>query len=248
MKEKDPVDRVKEALDRTGLSLPVPDDVKKHIRRSKAGNFRKVLKKTGGYSIIFGSISYIFFTLKKYGLSVTIIKSAVIWGISLILSVAAVTAGIYFSARYFIPSGTVNRTMVPVESGLKEMEIPEKEAPARRSTAAPSSGKLIGINTFKGADVSREEKRAVTDAVTASLKQYLDDTTGITVNRSGSRRAGLVLLGSVERNNGSYIINARLVRVSDAKIIMYTQEKIESLDSIESASERIALRIISTDF
>ncbi len=245
MRDNDKNDALKKALDKTGLAEPVPDEAKKRIRKTKPRNFRKTLKKAGGYSLIFGSISYVFFTLKKYGFSVTIIRSALIWVISLLITAGAITTGIYFGARYLVMPGSIDRLEVPADTKPGEGAWPVDQKPAHENYAKPVSENLIGIRTFQGKDVSMDETRSVTGEIAKALGRYKDDKTEISFDQKGVRRAGHVILGSVEKDNNEYIINARLVRVSDAKIIVYTREKISSLDNLDRAGERIALRIIS---
>ena len=84
------------------LDDPVADEVQEAITAVKEEDLKAVLKKAGAYGLVFGAVVSFFFYVKKFGISLSLAKSAVTLGVVSVAATAVVTTGAYFSGKYII--------------------------------------------------------------------------------------------------------------------------------------------------
>ncbi|MBN2159687.1 MAG: hypothetical protein JW807_09845 [Spirochaetes bacterium] len=222
------------------LSEPASVEVKTHIRREKRRQFKKTLKRAGAYSIIFALISDLFFTLKKAGLPVTIVKSAVILVIVAALMTASVVSGVYllmtrpYGATETRRDGTaaVDNTVAPVSEEY-EVREPPKVIEDR-----------IGVSPFTAVNISGSRANVVSDRIAESLADLRGRDRVLNLRHGrGGKKSGMMLFGAVENVEGVFTITARVVSVKDSRILFYDTEIAGSEADIGPAADRIAKRI-----
>jgi len=107
MKDNTTIEQFNRVMEKYRFTEPLPAEVQRHLRRNKRRQFNRTLKRTSGYSALFALISNLFFTLKKYGIAITIVKSAILIGIVALLTAGAVSTALYFLLLQKVPDPEV---------------------------------------------------------------------------------------------------------------------------------------------
>lgn len=219
---------------------PASDEVKAHIRRVKRVQFKKTLKRAGGYTIIFGLISDLFFTLKKAGLSVTIVKSAVILGILATLMAASVVSGVYL-----LMSGYINATGITGHrTAVVDKTVPRADVKNEVQEAPKIIEDRIGVSPFTAVNVPGKSAITVSDRIAKLLADMRgrDRVLNLRYGRGG-KKSGMMLFGAVEEVEGAYTVTVRVVSVKDSRILFYDTETAPSETEIDTAADRMTKRI-----
>lgn len=234
-----------EVLKRYGFVEPILPEVQMYIRDIKREQFIRTLKKAGGYSFIFGIITSVFFAIKKMGVGTTIVKSALLVFASAVISLTILSSGIYLSFKYitaFEEKKEEKRedAVQSGDAGIDKRIIREKKT--RREI--PEGVMLLGVQPFVAVNVEGRIALLAADTIAEKLVELRGSSRVINMRRRREgRKIGLMLLGSVEDLEGTYTVTAKVVSVSDSKIVFYTSEIVHSIDEIPAACTKIAGRI-----
>ena len=243
------IEQFNRVLDRMGFVEPASPELQEYIRKVKLKQFRKTLKRTRAYSVAFALVTYIYFTLKKMGIGITIYKSAVILALGSSITAASIGAGAYFAVKKL----SAPAEEIRIEKILQEEKIaaPGTESIKKETAAAQSPAdtlekirKRIGVQPFDSANVDGSMAGRVTDMIAEGLIALR----GIDYVVNGrkqkkEKRSGMVLKGSVEFLNGVYTVTAKVVDVQSLKVVYYTSETAASEGDIDGACARIAKKI-----
>ncbi|HOO71527.1 MAG TPA: hypothetical protein PK926_07175 [Spirochaetota bacterium] len=226
-------------LDNYRFTRPVPVEVRRHVLIHKNSQFAVILKKAGGYSLAFGLVTSLFFSLKKLGLGVTIVKSAVILAAVTAASVAVIGLGAYASAQYIIR--IIDKEKISVEADKHPPSNIEESFDPRES--AEVAGR-IGIQVFSAENTEKTLSAEVTDIIAGELARLRGEQYTVNVRKTGNiKRYRMMLIGSVEQKDDSFIVVARVSDVTDSRLLFYTSEEIQSREKINAASKTIARKI-----
>ncbi|MCU0821325.1 MAG: hypothetical protein MUC95_02485 [Spirochaetes bacterium] len=242
------VEQFHRVLDRMSLVEPASPELQEHIRRIKSTQFRKTLKRAGAYSLSFALISYVYFALKKAGISISIYKSAAIVALGSSITAASIGVGAYVAVKKI----TAPEEDIKIEKVLQKEKITASvSVPEKKETAVPDSlemiRKRIGVQLFDSANVEDSLPGRVTDAIAGDLAARRG--AGYVINRreeKSGKRAGMILKGSVEFLDGVYTVSAKVVDVQTSRVVYYTSETAASEKEIDGACGRIAKKIAAS--
>jgi len=233
---------LRQVLEKFRLTRPVPAELRARILATKGPRFREALRRTGDYTPLFGAAAWLFFLLRRFGIGVSVAGSAVILAVTAVTLATAVSAGAYFAAV---------RTAPPLPGSVEKSEgamipVPATVHPAAKDAApdpAPEDPDVVrnrsGVALFTAAGAERETVLKVTDTVARELAQLMGNEKIVSL-RLGRRKVGRMILGSVEKLEGTYTITARVVGVADSKIISFVTESAATKDELEEACRKIA--------
>jgi hypothetical protein len=143
----DDIKRLHNLIDTYKLSRPVSPELQQYVINNRGPDLRRILMKSGKYSLISWFVIMIFSLLRKYGLHVTMIQSKIIAGITAAAVASGSAAAAYRGARY------VNKVITRAASQVEETnERHEPEAGEDIENTSP-----VAPLEQKGA----EEKRSV---------------------------------------------------------------------------------------
>jgi len=237
-------DMIRELIKKSRLDKPVPAEVQAYIRENKGRQFKKIMKKAGVYSVLFGLISNLFFYLKRIGLGVTIVKTAVILTVTAVIIISFTTAGLYMLGRGYF-SGKIQEKVEILDGNKGALDLfpaGNKIDKALPENDAASESDRVGVQQFVGVNVPASRAAETGDLIYEKLSSMTGSDRVVNF-RKGRKKAGVLLMGSIEYLNNGYMISARLVNIKDSKIIYYTSENIISLDELERACQSISTRI-----
>lgn len=243
------IEQFQRVLERMQFVEPASPELQEYIRKVKRKQFRKTLKRTGAYSLTFTLVSYIYFTLKKTGISITIYKSAAILALGSSITAVSIGAGAYFAVKKLtspVEEIRIEKILQEEKVAVLTPEIIKKETAAKESPAdtLEKIRKRIGVQPFDAANVDGSIAGRVTDMIAQGLIAIrgLDYVVNGRKEKK-EKRTGMVLKGSVELFNGMYTVTAKVVDVQTLKVLYYTSESAASKDDIDGACARIAKKI-----
>jgi len=238
MRESPNIALLGEVMEKYRLAEPVQTDVQRHIGIIKRAQFQKILKRTAGYSLFFALVSNIFFTLKKYGLGITIVKSAILLGIVTLVTAAAVTTGIYFLVARDIPP---EKQLNVLEIMTDAVSVGPSEDPQEPPAIIEDR---VGIQPFTGIDFPAAGAARFSDRMARSLAALRgpDRVVNLRLGRGG-RKSGMMLFGAVESAGGAHTVTVRVASVKDSRILFYDSETVQSEAELESACDRLAKKV-----
>lgn len=236
-------------LEKYRLTEPTPVEVRRRAARAKSKQFSVILKRAGGYSIIFALVAKLFFALKRMGLAVTVVQSAVIITLLSVLSAGGLSTGAWllFKSRMTLET---KPDALPAErrEAATESALPGQSTPADEETPAAEPADVIedrlGVQPFVAVNSSGAEAGQAADAM-ASVLAGLRGANRVVNYRTGQKwkKSGLMLMGSLERAEAGYTLTARVVNVRDSRILFYDTEMATTAADIQGACERLAQRI-----
>jgi len=222
-------------LGKYGFVESLPERARNHIRLNKNRQFKRVLKKTGGYSIITGAVASLFFTLRKYGFTVSFYGSAVVTALAVTMVGGALLVSIYFTVQNVLTHDRVlnNREDVPaVSDSAGVMVLPPSNVPLDG---------IYGIQPFIAENVSSVLALSISDELSLELAKLLGDRRAINLRRGRKgKKIGLMVMGSVEKFEGDYVVNVRVSSVMNSRILFYTSASFKRRKDFPAACRRIA--------
>jgi hypothetical protein len=226
------------------FSQPVPPETRRRLSSNKKKQFMLVLKKSGGYTIIFGLIASLFFSLKKLGLGVTIAKTAVILALGTSAVVGLISLGVYTSVKDLMLKDVRDGAPPTEESGEAALPVSNTAAGSVATDSAIHVAQWIGIGSISADSARDPESRAARKALVDELTRLRGKDYTIAIDeRGGDRRYRMVLAGSIEARGEAYIISARISDVRDSRLLYYTSEEAASKELIPGACAALAKRI-----
>jgi len=244
MKENVTIDQFNRLMEKYRLTEPLPPHVRRHLRKSKRRQFIIILKRTSGYSALFVLISNVFFTLKKFGMAITIVKSAIIIVAAALLTAGAVTMAVYFLVLQNVPDPEAVTGVRDSVIGTEDRDRALKDEPPAEPMSVIED--RIGIQAFSGVNLPVDRATGISDRIAGELSALLGESRVINLRVGrGEKRSGMILLGTVEESNGSFSIIARVVNVKDSVILFYDKETAASEGDIDGACGRLAKKIYS---
>ncbi len=216
---------LKSVIDKYKLSDPVPADVRAAMERSRRDNLAKILKKEAYSSLFISAVVSFFLWIKKFGISISITKSAVAVSAAVIIGLSAVTAaGIYVVNKVFEHNTSQKLDMV------NEQRNPEEKA------SIPCAVELLSYNVAVSPVEMEDVSSEVTDTYRLRLVQELKKIRGakaainiekLDENHISSRilSVSIIKLKDPQKETGDnslYRISARIINSANSQVLLYT--------------------------
>ncbi len=245
------VEQLYNVLDKYKFVEPASPEVQRHIRKIKKAQFKKTLKRTASYSLTFALIGYMYFTIKKLGIGITIVKSAAILAAGSTVAAVSIATGTYYTVKHITVSEPEQE--IEIEQIIEQESIvpikgvsPVKQRAVKKEEPKDSIEvieKRIGVQPFFAENVENTTAHMVTDKIAEEIARLRGKDYVVNYRSIKDKRSGIILKGSVEFLDGTYTISAKLVDVKSLKLLYYTTETVKSLGEIDEACVRISGKI-----
>ncbi|MFC1670665.1 hypothetical protein ACFL20_09750 [Spirochaetota bacterium] len=239
---------LKELLSRYELQSPVPVDFQEYISSEMGSMFKRILKRAGQYSLVYGIFIALYFFLKKYGIKFTLTRLIV----SLVTTAAIVTGSFYVYIKV-IDEKTVDTTEtmdLKIKKGLTKTG--DKTLPKIKSIEKKSDKKTGGIITYTvGIEpfISSSLDKKTLKSISSRLKSEFVRMRGLqyskAVRKGYKKNIKYTLLGSAEKMGDTVIIFAKVIDTKNSAILFATKEKALSIKDINKACSKISRRVVS---
>ncbi len=237
-------EQLEKLLRKFRFDRPVEPGVRERISRNKKRQFTAIMKKTGGYTFSFGIVASLFFALKKLGLGVSIVKTALIMAAATTAAATLIAVGVYTAVTQMNDSDKKNDSHIKTEKQVPELVKKNDLSPVLQDDSRDAISCRIGIQLFNAAAADKKMAIAVTDIVARELAAARGGEYTVNMRKGvGGKRYGMILVGSVDRHDGAYTITARVSDVRDSRVIFYASEKVLSTEDVAAACKSIARKI-----
>jgi len=218
---------------------PVQPSVRTYILENKSRQFKLILKKAGGYSILFALISHAYFFLQKFGISATIAKTLVITGLTSVAATTIVVSGFFCFPELKAPLKDKSEITNSQSGSLKQSEIITKSNSDKKKPVHPE--KIISIGEFIPFNLSIPHGEKIRLLLYDELSHLLDRD--IIIEKQKSEKASIILKGSVGMINNKYTVTAKIIKPKTSQIIFYFSETTDSKKSLNKICVKIAREI-----
>jgi len=237
-------EQLEKLLRKFRFDRPVEPGVRERISRNKKRQFTAIMKKTGGYTFSFGVVASLFFALKKLGLGVSIVKTALILAAATTAAATLIAVGVYTAATNINQPEKKDDSSIETGKPVSEQVINTDLSPIMQNDSSDAVARRIGVQFFTADAADKKMAMAVTDIVARELAATRGgEYTVNTRNGNAGKRYGMILVGSVDRHDGAYTITARVSDVRDSRVIFYASEKVLSTEDVAAACKSIARKI-----
>jgi hypothetical protein len=238
MKKDTNIELVEKLLEKYKFTAPIPPDVRQIIIKRKRKDLVAILKKMKRYNRVIGASLFVFFTVKNFGISLSLYQSAVVVFLSLAIATASVSGGAYYAVKkYILPSATVEQ---PVQDTRDAAPEQKKEAPS----PAPLAPAFVYLAPLEAAtDVAKD---AVAQVKTSFAREITQQKGPGSVAYTPTSPAGRGVAISLDKSGNSYTLSARLVDRATGRILhIYTETA--TRETLEASSRKIAQNIIALE-
>ena len=247
MNKKNKIDQL---FEKYKMKEPLPPEVRSRMNKSKKKALINILSQgKRNYPIII-TVTVLLF-LKKFGLNLTLLKSAILAGASAVIitgTAVVSTAAVYY--KIFNPADLIKPEIdVSADknssSGIS-ISSDDKSSADKTFTAPKVQVPFeVGIMYFYSDAKSSALSSKIMSGVTQSLIRLKNpDFAGFVSDAKSSNKAKKILTGSVLKIDNIYKITLKLVDFKTTQILVYITETVEKEEDAAKASESIARKIL----
>jgi hypothetical protein len=241
MKEKNSrKDAIKELLKKYKFDRPLPDDRKKQLGRIRKKSMIAILEKKGKYSsFLFLAVTF-FFWVKRFGISLSLGKSAVAVLTAMIVILGAVATSAYYAVSGLLMKHEITSEQAmtsPTKDPGRPLEPPREEKTSYR----------IVVGNFDFDPELAAAGRQTNSSIRSELLRIKGGTMVAMAGAPGSAKTNMILAGSIIRLDATFLITAKIIDRTTSRVLFLVSESAESEQDIPRAcrviSEKIAGRI-----
>ncbi len=242
-------DTLKEVIKKYKLQMPMEPYQKKLLNDSKKRTYIRILKKHGLYfTILLPVISFLYW-VKKFGITLSLAKSALIVGAAALITAGVVTGGSFYIVKEVIlkkPENIEKKINKNVDSNTNKNPVDKKDK--TRASEKPSflSGQVtyrIGIIPFKF-DGDKKIASAALQEILSNIRRIKGKNSAAVFDLSSmGKRVSKKLTGTLIKLGGSYRISIKLIDLKNSKIELYTSETAKRENDLANACKKLAVKI-----
>lgn len=236
------------------LEMPVPPGIAKRMLKSRKSNLIAILKKVGKYSLITAAVVYLFFLLKKMGLTTTLLKlNAVLFvaaGTAATTIVTTTTVATYRHYRAAKAENSQVSVLTPPTITLEEAttesltteSTAETEQAVRTEASAAIQNMRFEVVPFRTTDSTNEE---ISQRLTSNVLKRINDLQPGAAVMTGSAEATAPYLvtGSVVKLGSIYTANIRIINSNDSHLVIAVSENFTDPKDINGIAKRLAEKV-----
>jgi hypothetical protein len=228
------IETLKLILKMYSFEQPIPDSVKLQMMVSMRKNLVIILKRFGKYGIMTMTAVYLFFVLKKIGLSVSLLKAYIM----LLVMSALVAAAVGFVAYSIVNKYFTDEVAQKATSVACDADTGKKIPPLQKSIQLTQNYKVEMFPFVASGEIASESKK-VTNAIFSYMKKQLNETVVLS-EMSNRAESPYMMVGSIIHICDTNTINARLVDARNSMVLLYISEEWANDDDIGPIAEKIA--------
>jgi hypothetical protein len=242
-------------LEKYRVSAPLPDRSRDEVLARKRDLYKKVMKRKGAYGMAIAVISYLFFFLRRKGIEISFLQSALITAAAAGLLALSAAGGIYLLVKGIEApvieetekneedrgnSITPPREKVFEQSGKAVTE--QKQTPEKHGTST-TRVQTIRYQVLKADKDHSAQAALLTGKIIARLKKQ---HTHLRLIPAGSKKGGApgtILIGSLESDGKSYSVTTKLVDLKSGKVLFMDHQAIPINENSDKSAETMAKSI-----
>lgn len=235
-------DILKDVLKKFKLDRSLPVEVQKEMLEAKKNTFILILKRFGKYSFFMMMVVWLFYKVKKYGLVLSLAKSAYMIVVSIAMLVALISVGSYAAVKYIsFPD------MPQIKELQKEIKTDNKHKTGKQykkkiKKQAPVISYKLGILPFSHYQQHQLSVKAA-NIIRNNLMLLKGKNAAALVYNANKNNTPKVLVGSIVELAGSYKITVKVVDSKNSAVLLYVSEQMQSKQDLNNICKIIASKI-----
>jgi len=236
-----PVTLLQKILNRYRLNHPVSESGRQRMFSARQKTLAMIMKNKGKYGLFFAVVLKIFYLARRFGIPLSVAKSAMVATTALLVTTGAITTGTYYTVKY-------------IQHELKTDVLEEPSAFMPADDKAPPSGNAlpvhvqydIAIGKFQSSGSGSNLADALEDDLRTRLSRMRGKGKVIMLSKlppGAKKPPRYLLLGSIIPMGEHVRVSARLVEISTSKIVVYVSQTIDGKENIQEAGKAIATRV-----
>jgi hypothetical protein len=234
-----------EVLNKYKLAYPVPGDIQDFIEEDRKETLKTILKITGAAGLLFWLALIFQITIKKLGISLSILQSKLIVGITVCAVATGSTTGTYQAVKYVQKKVIHKEQKVEIPEKKTEETIEKKKLKKDRAEEKNIFSTIqyrIGVLSFKG--INTDHAQEINDKITSHLEEKLGSDRIIKAHPEQDRNVNFMLMGSLMQFGDTYTVTVKVTNVETGKLEIAFSDDIATSQEIDEACVRIADRIL----
>jgi dsDNA-binding SOS-regulon protein len=237
---------LKALISRYELSEPVSPDVRLSMEKARRDALVSILKKDAKSALYTTVVVSFFLWLKKFGIPISISKSAVAVTAAITIGAGGITAaGIYGTvkiARYLSsPQTESDKSELTSPSDTTAVDKKPAEAPQLITYA-------LAVAPVEMEDVSRETISLYTGTVIKELQRTAGSRAAINLNmldryRVSEKILTISIIMLNEKSGTSWRISAKIINSANSQVLSHISETVNNEADIHAALRNLAARI-----
>ncbi len=241
---------LKSVINKYEISEPVPADVRMAMVKSRKENLIKIMKKESRRSLFITAVVTFFFWIKKFGLSISIAKSAAAVSAAFIISAAIITAaGIYTVKNIFqhVSGESLNYENKHDTTTGSDDNLPDVEQPEILSYS-------MAVSTVEMDDVSAELLSKYRNIIIQELVNIRGTRAAVKIEKLNkfnlsNKILSISIIKLDEQTDSSgnrktlFRISAKIINSLNSQVLMYTSVHAENEGAIPGALRELAEKL-----
>lgn len=228
------------------LADPVPAEVRMAMEKSRRAGLSNILRRDAAAALVTTAAVSLFLWIKKFGISVSMIKSTVAVSAAVTIGAGTITAaGVYGTikvTRYLSSPGT--RTETGKVTGLETATLQDK------TTGSPPGIIYydLAVSRVEMDDVEPEVLREYTGIVIKELCKVKGEKAAIGIDMlDSSHKANRILDLSIikldQNMNSTYRVSAKIINSTNSQVLRHVSETVNSEKGIPVTLRSLALKV-----
>ncbi len=234
------IDIIKKIYEKYKLTDKLPLEAKRVMLKSKKAVFINVLKKQKKYSIFMLFVVSVFFWVKKFGLTISLIKSFIFTAIVSAAMVATISVGSYYGVKKIIK----NPAQIEKTKEKAVPEVIEKTPGVSQTPVKKAINYQLNIVPFEYEGIADESIKSLESKIVNNLNKIMGKNSANLISRSKkSITAKKIVLGSVAKVDQNYFITIKVMNPESSKVLLYINEDIDQVDQVDQVCSKIAKKL-----
>lgn len=244
-------DILKSVIDKYKLDEPVPSDVRIAMESSKKESLISILKGDAERAIFISLTVSFFLWIKKFGISISIAKSAIAVAAALIIGAGTITAVSVYSTVLVLDYLSDNKQKIEKAEELKSVSGEKKEAETYQIQEITSFAAAVhrvdmddvpDITLSEYRNLMIQALRSIKGSKAAIILENLDEYHISDKTLSIS----IIRLDEKSKTSGAgpvYRISAKIINASNSQVLMYSSVTADGESSIPDSIQKLAEKI-----
>ena len=244
-------DILKSVIDKYKLDEPVPSEVRIAMERSRKKSLIRILKEDAERAIFITLAVSFFLWIKKFGISISIAKSAIAVAAALIIGAGTITAAGVYSTVKVLDYLSDNKQKIEKTEELKSVSGEKKETETNQIPEITSFAVAVHtVDMDDAPDRSLSEYRnkmiqslrSIKGSKAAIILENLDEyhtsdkTLSISIIRLDEK-------SKTSENESVYRILAKIINSANSQVLMYSSVTADGESSIPDSIQKLAQKI-----
>ncbi len=228
-------------LNRYRLNHPVSESGKQRMFSARQKTLAMIMKNKGKYGLFFALVLKIFYLARRFGIPLSVAKSAMVATTALLVTTGAITTGTYYTVKYIQHELKTN-----VLEEIPAFTPADSEEPSIKNTPPAPVRYDIAIGKFQSSGSGSKLASALEDDLRTRLSRMRGKEKVIMLSKlppGAKKLPRYILLGSIIPMGEHVRVSARLVEISTSKIVVYVSQTIDGKENIQEAGKAIAGRV-----